>query len=91
MSFLQTPEGSLKGYETHETPINATTASMPKQGTILEATGLRGCGCRLSLSSNNQVTTMQSKLMEEVSFSRLLKESGEGRFEYEYSIPNPTS
>ncbi len=29
----------------------------------------RGCGCQLSLSLNNQATTMQSKLMEEASSS----------------------
>jgi hypothetical protein len=29
--------------------------------------------------------------MEEASSSLLLKESGEGRVEYKYSIPNPTS
>jgi hypothetical protein len=34
--------------------------------------------------------TMQSKI-EEASSSQSLKESGEGRVEYKYSIPNPTS
>jgi hypothetical protein len=64
---------------------------MPKQGTILEATGLGGCGCWLSLSLNNQATTMQSKVMEKASSSQSLKELGEGRVEYEYSILKPTS
>jgi hypothetical protein len=129
MLFLQIPEGSLQGYETHETlvlekyqvlqglafsfnktlvcavwrhnrleqisshqvlaalrataasigsarlsfkpnedPGNTTTATMPRQDKILEATCLEWCSCQLSLVSTNQFMA-RGKLMEEVSSS----------------------